>query len=183
MPPMAAPPIPPTRFIFFVGSGGVGKSSCAAAAAVTLTEKEGPVLLLSIDPSHSLSDVLQSRQLKHRGYFIALMHHLHSEPMIAPGIHELAAALKKAGYHLTIETAATVAPDGIACDLASLSPKLRNSAPDARLAPGRDPELRLMRIRMMLVVGATFVVAVGLGERRRTYDGETLRRAAGAAAR
>lgn len=61
MPPMAAPPIPPTRFIFFVGSGGVGKSSCAAAAAVTLTEKEGPVLLISIDPAHSLSDVLQSR--------------------------------------------------------------------------------------------------------------------------
>jgi len=61
MPPMAAPPIPPTRFIFFVGSGGVGKSSCAAAAAVTLTEKEGPVLLLSVDPSHSLSDVVQSR--------------------------------------------------------------------------------------------------------------------------
>jgi arsenite-transporting ATPase len=61
MPPIAAPPLPPTRFIFFVGSGGVGKSSCAAAAAVTLTEKEGPVLLLSTDPSHSLSDVLQSR--------------------------------------------------------------------------------------------------------------------------
>jgi arsenite-transporting ATPase len=39
----------------------VGKSSCAAAAAVTLTEKEGPVLLISTDPAHSLSDVLQSR--------------------------------------------------------------------------------------------------------------------------
>lgn len=61
MPPIAAPPLPPTRFIFFVGAGGVGKSSCAAAAAVTLTEKEGPVLLISTDPSHSLSDVLQSR--------------------------------------------------------------------------------------------------------------------------
>jgi len=61
MPPIAAPPLPPTRFIFFVGSGGVGKSSCAAAAAVTLTEKEGPVLLISTDPSHSLSEVLQSR--------------------------------------------------------------------------------------------------------------------------
>lgn len=61
MPPIAAPPLPPTRFIFFVGPGGVGKSSCAAAAAVTLTEKEGPVLLLSTDTSHSLSDVLQSR--------------------------------------------------------------------------------------------------------------------------
>ncbi|MBI2813478.1 MAG: 7-carboxy-7-deazaguanine synthase QueE [Opitutae bacterium] len=55
------------------------------------------------------------------------------EPMIAPEIRELAAALEKSGHHLTIETAATVAPDGIACDLASLSPKLRNSAPDARL--------------------------------------------------
>lgn len=55
------------------------------------------------------------------------------EPMVAKEIHELAAALKKAGYHITIETAATIAPEGIACDLASLSPKLRNSAPDARL--------------------------------------------------
>src|SRR5439155_202488 len=58
-----AEPVPEaqTRLIFFVGQGGVGKSSCAAAAAVTLTEKEGPVLLISTDPAHSLSDVLQSR--------------------------------------------------------------------------------------------------------------------------
>jgi 7-carboxy-7-deazaguanine synthase len=51
------------------------------------------------------------------------------EPMIAKGIHELAAALHAAGKHVTIETAGTVPPDGIACDLASLSPKLRNSTP------------------------------------------------------
>ncbi len=55
------------------------------------------------------------------------------EPMIAPGIHELAFQLQEAGYHITIETAATVPPRGIACDLASLSPKLAHSAPDARL--------------------------------------------------
>ncbi len=55
------------------------------------------------------------------------------EPMIAPGIHELAFLLQERGYHITIETAATVLPGGIACDLASLSPKLRHSAPDARL--------------------------------------------------
>ena len=61
MAPIIAPPLSPTRLIFFVGQGGVGKSSCAAAAAVTLTEKEGPVLLISTDPTHSLSDVLQSR--------------------------------------------------------------------------------------------------------------------------
>ena len=55
------------------------------------------------------------------------------EPMIAKNIHELAAALRAEGRHITIETAATVAPEGIACNLASLSPKLANSAPDDRL--------------------------------------------------
>ena len=55
------------------------------------------------------------------------------EPMIAPEIRLLAAGLKKLGHHITIETAATIAPDGVACDLASLSPKLKNSGPDARL--------------------------------------------------
>jgi 7-carboxy-7-deazaguanine synthase len=55
------------------------------------------------------------------------------EPMIAPDIHELAFQLQERKYHITIETAATVPPRGIACDLASLSPKLAHSAPDARL--------------------------------------------------
>ena len=55
------------------------------------------------------------------------------EPMMAPDIQVLAAALKKLDYHLTIETAATIVPAGITCDLASLSPKLKNSSPDERL--------------------------------------------------
>jgi 7-carboxy-7-deazaguanine synthase len=50
------------------------------------------------------------------------------EPMIAPGIEELTAALKQRGYHITIETAATVWKD-VTCDLASISPKLANSTP------------------------------------------------------
>ena len=56
------------------------------------------------------------------------------EPMVASGIHELAAALRAEGIHITIETAATIAPGGIAFDLASLSPKLANSTPDATSA-------------------------------------------------
>jgi 7-carboxy-7-deazaguanine synthase len=52
------------------------------------------------------------------------------EPMIAREVRELASEIKKTGRHITIETAATIAPEGIACDLASLSPKLLNSAPD-----------------------------------------------------
>jgi 7-carboxy-7-deazaguanine synthase len=55
------------------------------------------------------------------------------EPMVAKEIHALATALKNRGKHITIETAATIAPTSIACDLASLSPKLGNSAPDNRL--------------------------------------------------
>ncbi len=51
------------------------------------------------------------------------------EPMIAKGIHELASALRAAGKHITIETAGTIAPAGIACDLASISPKMSNSTP------------------------------------------------------
>jgi 7-carboxy-7-deazaguanine synthase len=50
------------------------------------------------------------------------------EPLIAPGIEELCAALRERGYHITIETAATVFKP-VACDLASLSPKLANSTP------------------------------------------------------
>ena len=96
MPPMAAPPIPPTRFIFFVGSGGVGKSSCAAAAAVTLTEKEGPVLLHSIDPSQSrLTDTetqvkgtkgLYAREIDFANWFGNLRKKLKElvEPMFGP---------------------------------------------------------------------------------------------------
>ena len=53
------------------------------------------------------------------------------EPMIAPGIEELTRRLKDGGYHLTIETAATVWKD-VVCDLASISPKLGSSTPWAR---------------------------------------------------
>lgn len=56
--------------------------------------------------------------------------------MIAKGIRELAQTLSEAGRHITIETAATVAPHGIACDLASMSPKLLNSSPGDRLGDG-----------------------------------------------
>ncbi len=61
------------------------------------------------------------------------------EPMVASGIREFATMLRAEDFHITIETAATVAPEGIACDLASLSPKLANSTPDAEVAgPWRE---------------------------------------------
>ena len=57
------------------------------------------------------------------------------EPMIAPDLPELATVLKKQKKHITIETAGTILPNGIPCDLASLSPKLANSTPSLE----RDP--------------------------------------------
>lgn len=56
------------------------------------------------------------------------------EPMLAKGVRQLLQNLHEDGMHITIETAGTVAPDGIDCDLASISPKLKNSTPDEEKA-------------------------------------------------
>lgn len=52
------------------------------------------------------------------------------EPMIAKDIKEFVDLLKQSGKHITIETAGTIAPNGIQCDLASISPKLSDSTPE-----------------------------------------------------
>jgi arsenite-transporting ATPase len=48
------------RLVVFAGKGGVGKTTCAAAAALALAaaRPQARVLALSVDPAHSLGDVL-----------------------------------------------------------------------------------------------------------------------------
>jgi len=48
------------RLLVVAGKGGVGKTSCAATLALALAEREQGhrVLLLSVDPAHSLADIL-----------------------------------------------------------------------------------------------------------------------------
>jgi 7-carboxy-7-deazaguanine synthase len=53
------------------------------------------------------------------------------EPLLSPEVVPLCAALRERGFHVTVETAATVLRP-ILCDLASLSPKLSNSTPHDR---------------------------------------------------
>ncbi len=48
----------PTRFLFFTGKGGVGKTSLACAAAVALADGGSRVLLVSTDPASNLDEVL-----------------------------------------------------------------------------------------------------------------------------
>lgn len=51
----------PTRFLFFTGKGGVGKTSLACATAIALADKGKRVLLVSTDPASNLDEVLGQR--------------------------------------------------------------------------------------------------------------------------
>jgi len=48
----------PSRFLFFTGKGGVGKTSLACATAVALADSGKRVLLVSTDPASNLDEVL-----------------------------------------------------------------------------------------------------------------------------
>jgi arsenite-transporting ATPase len=49
-----------SKFLFFTGKGGVGKTSLACATAVQYADAGKKVLLISTDPASNLEDVLQS---------------------------------------------------------------------------------------------------------------------------
>ena len=51
----------PTRFLFFTGKGGVGKTSLACASAIALADGDRRVLLVSTDPASNLDEVLGVR--------------------------------------------------------------------------------------------------------------------------
>lgn len=49
-----------TKYLFFTGKGGVGKTSAACATAVTLADEGKKVLLISTDPASNLQDVFET---------------------------------------------------------------------------------------------------------------------------
>lgn len=58
-----------SKYLFFTGKGGVGKTSAACAVAVTLADKGERVLLVSTDPASNLQDVFE-RELDGNGVAI-----------------------------------------------------------------------------------------------------------------
>lgn len=59
-----------TKYLFFTGKGGVGKTSIACATAVSLADSGKRVLLISTDPASNLQDVF-SLELSNKGTPIA----------------------------------------------------------------------------------------------------------------
>ena len=55
-----------TKYMFFTGKGGVGKTSIACATAVTLADSGKNVLLISTDPASNLQDVFNT-ELNNKG--------------------------------------------------------------------------------------------------------------------
>jgi arsenite-transporting ATPase len=49
------------QVLFFGGKGGVGKTTCASAMALSASEMGKRVLLVSTDPAHSTSDIFECR--------------------------------------------------------------------------------------------------------------------------
>jgi arsenite-transporting ATPase len=55
-----------TKYLFYTGKGGVGKTSAACATAVTLADSGKKVLLISTDPASNLQDVFRT-ELTNKG--------------------------------------------------------------------------------------------------------------------
>jgi arsenite-transporting ATPase len=55
-----------TKYLFFTGKGGVGKTSTACATAMTLADKGKRIMLVSTDPASNLQDVFNT-ELNNKG--------------------------------------------------------------------------------------------------------------------
>ncbi|MBP2033777.1 arsenite-transporting ATPase [Clostridium algifaecis] len=55
-----------TKYIFFTGKGGVGKTSAACAVSVSLADRGKKILLISTDPASNLQDVFNT-ELNNKG--------------------------------------------------------------------------------------------------------------------
>lgn len=58
-----------TKYLFFTGKGGVGKTSTACAVAVSLADKGKQIMLVSTDPASNLQDVFNT-ELNNKGVVI-----------------------------------------------------------------------------------------------------------------
>ena len=58
--PYTSDPSDLTKYLFFTGKGGVGKTSTSCATAMTLADAGKKVFLISTDPASNLQDVFET---------------------------------------------------------------------------------------------------------------------------
>ncbi|NOX89871.1 MAG: ArsA family ATPase [Calditrichaeota bacterium] len=61
------------RTIFFLGKGGVGKSTLAALTAIALSRQNRKVILLSLDRAHNLKDIIGTKINKDIARFLKIV--------------------------------------------------------------------------------------------------------------
>lgn len=115
------------RVARFSNDDVIADLSGTVRAIHALAQDRGPLTLPSPLGGEGLRDDGARRLMVARPHVVLTG----GEPMIMPDVIELCAAFRSEGFHITIETAATVFKD-VEVDLASLSPKLSNSTPHER---------------------------------------------------
>ncbi|NJE10554.1 ArsA family ATPase [Thermococcus sp. MAR1] len=92
------------RVVFFIGKGGVGKTTGSAAAAAALAERGYRTLIVSLDPAHNLGDVLMVK-LKDKPKKIAenlYASELDMEKLIKTYLKHLEESMKHTYRYLTV---------------------------------------------------------------------------------
>jgi arsenite-transporting ATPase len=129
--PEALPAIRGASLIFFGGKGGVGKTTAAAATALRMARAapERRILLLSTDPAHSLSDVLDAPASDEAAVIRRGPPNLRVREIDAPR----ALAAKRAGLEAALAEIASAIGQGAPGTGADRAAELMNLAP-----PGID---------------------------------------------
>jgi len=76
-----------TRYLFFTGKGGVGKTSISCATAIALADKGRRVLLVSTDPASNLDEVIEKHSKR-----VALVPWMSEPPTGSAGLSAMLAA-------------------------------------------------------------------------------------------
>ncbi len=91
-----------SKYIFFVGKGGVGKSTVSALTALAFSG-ENNVLLVSMDPAHNQSDIFQKkfsekpRSISNKLYVLEI----DTEKWIKKYLHEIETNIRRSYTYLT----------------------------------------------------------------------------------
>lgn len=92
------------KVLFFIGKGGVGKTTCSVATAVNLAEMGYRVLLVSLDPAHNAGDAFNIKLSEQKTTILPTLDAIESdlEHQTSLYLHRTADTLKHRYRYLTV---------------------------------------------------------------------------------